>query len=442
MKKRKMKRIFLIVLTAILAGAGVWVGMTKFEWEKPTLQLLSDSRYVRQKLSFKAEDRRSGIAEVHVEVVQQGKTVTLFVEHFPKETRRIEKTLLLQPLPQGLKEGEAQIRISARDHSWIRNSAVMERNVMIDTIPPQLSILGAQHYINQGGTGFVTYQTSEETPVNGVQAGDLFFPGCAAGKDRYLAYFAVPYGVPLDVSVSVMAEDRAGNRTKSAFRPIIRHKGFKKDKIQLTESFLKNIVPHFTESNPNLQGTLLDIFLAVNQKQRMADHQKIRELCRNTESKPLWSGPFLRLPNSKPMASFGSVRTYWHEGKQVDQQVHLGIDLASNAHSPIPAANSGRVIFTGPLGIYGNTVMIDHGCGLGSMYSHLSTIETEVKKEVKKGEILGRTGFTGMSSGDHLHFSMLVHGVFVNPIEWWDEHWIKDNIEEKMESLPEVAFMR
>jgi len=135
------------------------------------------------------------------------------------------------------------------------------------------------------------------------------------------------------------------------------------------------------------------------------------------------------------MASFGEDRTYWYGGKQVDRQIHLGVDLASTAHSAIPAANSGKVAFAGPLGIYGNTVLIDHGCGLFSMYSHLSRIETEVKKEVKKGETLGRTGSTGLAGGDHLHYSMLVHGVFVNPIEWWDEHWIKDNVEKKMKLL-------
>jgi murein DD-endopeptidase MepM/ murein hydrolase activator NlpD len=132
------------------------------------------------------------------------------------------------------------------------------------------------------------------------------------------------------------------------------------------------------------------------------------------------------------MASFAEERTYWYNGKEIDRQVHLGVDLASLAQSPIPAANSGRVVFAGPLGIYGNTVLIDHGCGLFSMYSHLSRIETEVKKEVKKGETLGRTGTTGLAGGDHLHFSVLVNGVFVNPIEWWDEHWIKDNIDKKM----------
>jgi murein DD-endopeptidase MepM/ murein hydrolase activator NlpD len=229
-----------------------------------------------------------------------------------------------------------------------------------------------------------------------------------------------------------MAEDQAGNRAKSAFRPVIKHKRFKKERIQITETFLKNVIPYFTERDPNLQGTLLDIFLAVNGNMRVLDHRKIKKLCQNTELRPRWSGPFLRLPNSKPMASFGEDRTYWYGGRQVDEQVHLGVDLASTAHSPVPAANSGRVIFTGPLGIYGNTVLIDHGCGLFSMYSHLSQIETEVKKEVKKGETLGRTGSTGLAGGDHLHYSMLIHGVFVNPIEWWDEHWIRDNVEKKM----------
>jgi murein DD-endopeptidase MepM/ murein hydrolase activator NlpD len=66
------------------------------------------------------------------------------------------------------------------------------------------------------------------------------------------------------------------------------------------------------------------------------------------------------------------------------------------------------------------------------MYSHLSRIETEAKKEVQKGGVLGRSGSTGMAGGDHLHYAMLIHGVFINPIEWWDEHWIRDNIELKM----------
>ena len=428
-----MKWVSLIVLILIVVGAGIWVALVKFEWEKPTVQFLMDSQYVGPNLAFRVEDQKSGVAEVQVEVIQQGKTTALMLEHFPKDTHRIEKTLALRPLPPGLKNGEAQIRISALDHSWNRGNPVsLEKSVIIDTIPPQVNVWGALHYVNQGGTGFVTYQTSEETPVSGVRVGDLFFPGYPTGNNQHLAYFAIPPNVPAGVPFSVAAEDRAGNKATVAFHPIIKRKGFKHDRLQMTDTFLKSIIPYFTERDPNLKGTPLEIFLTVNQKQRQADHQEIQKLCQHTEPRPLWSGPFLRLPNSKPMASFGDDRTYWYEGKEVDHQVHLGVDLASTAQSPVPAANSGKIAFAGPLGIYGNSVLIDHGCGLFSMYSHLSQITTEVKKEVKKGETIGRTGHTGLAGGDHLHFSVLVHGVFVNPIEWWDEHWIKDNVEKKI----------
>jgi len=431
----RTKWVVIALALIILAGAGTWLAVVKFEWEKPTIQLLTDSKYVSKELSFKVEDQKSGVAEVRVEITQKGKTATLLTENFPRKTHRVEKALAMRPLPEGLKDGEAQIKISALDHSWNRgNPVVLERNVIIDTTPPRIGVLGALHYVNQGGSGFVTYQTSEETPVSGVQVGDLFFSGYSTGKDRYLTYFAISHDAAPDVSVSLVAEDQAGNRTRTSFRPVIKHKNFRKDRIELTDNFLVTIIPYFTERDPSLQGSPLEIFIAVNRKQRAIDHLQIKKLCQHTEAIPLWSGSFLRFPNSKPMASFAQDRTYWYMGRQVDQQIHLGVDLASTTHSPIPAANSGKVIFAGPLGIYGNTVLIDHGCGLFSMYSHLSQIETEVRKEVRKGEILGRTGSTGLAGGDHLHFSMLVHGVFVNPIEWWDEHWIRDNVEKKMKT--------
>ena len=430
---KKMKWVGLIVLILIAVGAGIWVALVKFEWEKPTVHFLMDTQYVGQNLNFRVEDQKSGVAEVRVEVIQQGKTTALLLEHFPKGTHRVEKTVTVRPLPPGLKNGEAQVRIAALDHSWNRGNPVsLEKSVIIDTIPPQVAVLGALNYVNQGGTGLVTYQASEEIPVTGVRVGDVFYPGYRLSKDHYLAYFAVPYSIPTDVQVTVVAEDRAGNKTTAVFRPIIKKKGFKHDKIQVTDTFLKSIIPYFTERDPNLKGTPLEIFLTINQKERLVDHQEIQKLCQHSEPRALWSGPFLRLPNAKPMASFGQDRTYWYEGKQVDHQVHLGVDLASLAQSPVPAANAGKVVFAGPLGIYGNSVLIDHGCGLFSMYSHLSQITAEAKKEVKKGEAIGRTGATGLAGGDHLHFSILVHGVFVNPIEWWDEHWIRDNVEKKL----------
>jgi murein DD-endopeptidase MepM/ murein hydrolase activator NlpD len=430
---KKYLRAAVGVLIAILAAGAIWAYLVLFEQEKPTIHLFPDTRYLGKSLSLKVEDQKSGVAEVQVDFIQQGRSTNLLSEKFPKGTHRVEKTIDLRPLPPGLKDGEAQIKIAAKDHSWNwGNPVALEKKVVIDTTPPQLSILGALHYANQGGAGVLTYQVTEEVPLTGVQVGETFFAGYALSKDRYLAYFAVPTNASSGTSISAMAEDHAGNRTTAAFRVIIKPKAFKKDKIEVSDPFLQKLLPYFTERDPHLKGTPLEIFLSVNRKQREVDHQEVKKLCKETSPRSLWAGPFRRLPNSKPMATFAQDRTYFYNGQAVDRQVHWGIDLASINQAPIPAANSGIVVFAGPLGIYGNTVVIDHGCGLFSMYSHLSRIEVEAKREVKKGDILGRTGATGMAGGDHLHYAMMVHGIFVNPLEWWDENWIRDNVELKM----------
>lgn len=119
----------------------------------------------------------------------------------------------------------------------------------------------------------------------------------------------------------------------------------------------------------------------------------------------------------------------------IDRQVHLGIDLASLAHAPVPAGNTGKVVFAGPIGIYGETVVIDHGIGLFSTYSHMNSIQVQPNQMVNRGDIIGTTGTTGLAGGDHLHYGMLVGGVFVNPVEWWDPEWIRNNITLRIDTI-------
>ena len=123
-----------------------------------------------------------------------------------------------------------------------------------------------------------------------------------------------------------------------------------------------------------------------------------------------------------------------YDGREVDEQVHLGFDLASTANATIEAANRGRVLFADVLGIYGNCVIVDHGMGLQSLYAHLSSFDVAVGQMVEKDQSLGRSGRTGLAGGDHLHFTMLVHGQPVNPVEWLDPHWIEDRIRRKLEA--------
>ncbi|NIT12798.1 MAG: peptidoglycan DD-metalloendopeptidase family protein, partial [Candidatus Dadabacteria bacterium] len=116
----------------------------------------------------------------------------------------------------------------------------------------------------------------------------------------------------------------------------------------------------------------------------------------------------------------------------VDKQYHLGYDLAVTKRYPIEAANSGVVTFAGDMGIYGKTVIIDHGMGLSSLYGHMSTIGVKAGDSIKRKQIIGKTGTSGLAAGDHLHYGVYIQGHAVRPVEWWDPKWIRDNVEIKL----------
>ena len=156
----------------------------------------------------------------------------------------------------------------------------------------------------------------------------------------------------------------------------------------------------------------------------------------------LWREAFAQMGNTQVESRFADQRTYFFDNKEIDRQVHLGFDLASVQHAPVHAANSGVVVFAAFLGIYGNCVILDHGLGVQSLYAHLSLIGVKEGDKVEKGAELGRTGITGLAGGDHLHFTMLLQGTPVNPVEWWDPHWMQDRVLRKIteaSGAPEAA---
>jgi len=426
-----MKRAITIAVPVLLVliGGGVGLKLTKFESGKPWVRISGDTAALGPELVFQAGDSKSGLDRLRVEAVQAGKSSELWSGSLPPSTRETEQKISLRPLPAGLSDGEVLIRITAEDRSWNGgNVTVLEKKMIVDTKPPRLTVLGGPHYVNQGGTGCVAFASDEAPASSGIRVGDAEFAGFPVESGRILTFFALGSGVPADVSFQAVAADAAGNRASLAFRPNVKRKAFKRDKIEITDKFLADVLPYFKDRDAKLQGSDLEVFLTLNRDQRVRDADRIRAICRETAPRMLWSGAFLRLPNSKPMAGFGDERTYFHDGKEIDRQTHLGVDLASLAQSRVPAANAGRVAFTGSLGIYGEAVILDHGLGVFSLYGHLSRIDVAAGQDVTRGAAIGLTGSTGMAGGDHLHFAMIVQGVFVNPVEWWDEHWIRDNV--------------
>jgi murein DD-endopeptidase MepM/ murein hydrolase activator NlpD len=224
------------------------------------------------------------------------------------------------------------------------------------------------------------------------------------------------------------ATSAGGNEATANFSFKIFPKKFRARDLAIDDKFLEKVV---SQIEPNGSGDLLTRFIHINGALRIENNRTLADLRLKSEPKFLWTQSFLQLANSQVESAFADVRSYIYKGKKVDQQVHLGFDLAVTAHTPVVAANDGRVVWAAPLGIYGNCIVVDHGYTLQSIYGHLSEIGVKEGEMVKRGQVMGKSGSTGLAGGDHLHYSMQVGGVQVNPVEWWDEHWIKDHIQNR-----------
>jgi hypothetical protein len=276
--------------------------------------------------------------------------------------------------------------------------------------------------------------------VSGVQVGEAFFEGrtgLSSDPNLYIAFFVFPYNEKPNTQIWITAQDGAGNVAQAGIPYHVSAKRFKRDRIVLSEGFLKRKMPEFLQflGSESQGASLVDIFLQVNNGLRKSNHAALSQACEKSDAAIHWEGSFVRLPGSARMAGFADHREYEYNGKIVDEQVHLGIDLASTHQAPVPAANGGRVALAEYVGIYGNAVVLDHGFGLFSMYGHLSSLAVEKDQMVARGEVIGRTGTSGLAGGDHLHYGMMIDQTFVNPIEWWDPTWIKHNVTSKLQDV-------
>lgn len=435
------KKILFTLLLVIIAG-GAFAGFILFETEKPQVVFEKEISFLGGpvELSFQAADQKSGIKQIIVTLEQNGGIYQLFNKSFPRQSwlskagpGKVNETITLDSQHAGAKNGKADLVFTVQDFSLNGllkgNTTTVRQPVTIDTKPPRVHVIHAQKYIHPGGSGVVIYSLSEPSVRHGVLLDSIFFQGFPlnGSPSKFIAYIALPWNSTKPQTTQVIAEDRAGNQGKAIFSMRFKKAKEKKDRINVSDGFLQKKLPELQEHYPKLVGSDLEKFISINNKVRTSNAQQIAKICSNTVSEQLWKDRFIRMPGAGK-AGYADQRTYYYKGKPVDYQTHLGMDIASTARVAIKAANSGKVIFTDYLGIYGNMVILDHGQGVSSLYAHLSSIDTTVGTLVDKGTVIGHSGATGMAGGDHLHFSMLVHGIFVTPVEWWDQHWINVNI--------------
>ena len=340
----------------------------------------------------------------------------------------------VKTIPQ-LRDGNAKIFFEATSNDLLRKAAHLERDVTVVTQPPTVSVDSEQHYLYLGMADLVTFSVSGSWTAAGVRVGDQTYrtwpmPG---GKPGVFSLFAFAWNMPPGTIPQVFAANGAGNDVTSPINvqfPKKEQPKYTVHDLQVSDAFMQKVVG---ELDPNGSGDPVARFVRINNEMRRANNKTLSDLRLKTADRFLFSKPFARQSHSQAESTFADVRNYIYQGKKIDQQVHLGYDLAVTQHVGVEASNDGRVVYAAPLGIYGNCIVVDHGYGLQTIYDHLSHIEVHEGDLVKRGQVMGQSGMTGMAGGDHIHFAMQLDGVQIDPKEWWDGHWIQDHIARRVE---------
>jgi len=436
--------IVIVVIGALLvAGVGYALFRVVFA-PRPKIVLAKPFETVGRNapLVLDIAEHRYGVRAVRVTIKQGADEKVVLDESYDPPKRDVQVTWApAQEKRFRLSEGPGKLSVQARAAKFgpfKGRSASLDQDFTARLTPPRLEILTTQHYVNQGGCDMIVYKTTPPSAETGVVVGDRFFrgfpmPGARDPAVRF-AIFAYPYDVPEGTPVRLRARDDAGNESLAAFWLKIFPKKFRTRELEITDDFLNKVVPEIMSQTPSLsdQGDLLKNYLAINRDLRKQNNQALREMAARSKEQFLWKEPFRQLSNSQVEAQFADHRTYKYRGQEIDRQDHLGYDLATNANNPISAANDGTVLLAEFFGIYGNTVVIDHGYGLLSLYGHMSSFAVKPGDNVTRGQTIGQSGATGLAGGDHLHFSMILQGEQVDAREWWDPHWIQDRILAKL----------
>ena len=428
-----MKYLLGVLLAAVLIVFGyVW-----FTGQSVVLRLMRPVTAIGNTTTISIQaDGPHGTKSFSAVMEQNGKSQSVYQD----KTASLQKTRIYtfeagKKQAEFLKEGPARLILEAKSNDARGSTTKVAQKVQVILRPPTIVADGRQHYINQGGAELVTLDvggnwTSAGVRVGRYTAGSFPMPGQPDNSAHRFSLFPYPWDVSPDTIPLAFARNDAGTEVTTTFWTRIFPKTFKTSNIELKDENLTKVVG---ELDPDGSGSLPDRFVKINREMRKANSDQIYNLRTDTVKQILWSGAFVPIKGTRE-SYFADRRSYFYKGKKIDEQVHLGFDLAQTRNMSVTAANSGRVIYADRLGIYGNCVIIDHGYSLQTLYGHMSRIDVKVGDSVKKEQHIGVSGATGMAFGDHVHFSMLIAGVQVNPIEWWDEHWIKDRILSKIGS--------
>lgn len=448
-------RVFITILVFLILGAGGawWLAGRS---APPVIEIPEPVRLIGQSgdLTVIVRTPDGELSDLRVAITQGEKSFSVFDMTNDRamlardaDQSRVTRPIGKRDMPE-LVAGPATLRVTAMRpvlFGYRDIESTVSKDLEVRLNPPLVGVQSTHHYINHGGSEVVVYRVTGEAAASGVRVGEIEYPGFPASgagvanadPGLYVAFFALLWDQDPGTPISVFARDEVNNEATASFDYRVFPKVFRKSRIQIDDRFLQKVVPTILHNTPELDASndtdLAAKFVRINRDLRRDNNAKIASLAQQTDASILWRGPFKQLVNTAVEAGFADQRTYVYQGQDIDNAVHLGYDLASLSMAPVQASNHGKVLFAGWLGIYGNCVILDHGMGLQSLYAHLSSIDVKVGDPVELGARLGRTGATGLAAGDHLHFTMLLDGHAITPVDWWSAKWVQDRIVRKLQ---------
>ena len=438
-----------IIFGLIVIGAIFIYVSPMFERDMPVVKIQNNGYWnLKTPLKVSISDE-SGIKSYKITLKSTDKEIPLEYEQFVNPEKLLNISLKSPRGAYGLKAQTITLVVEVNDtSSWNflnGNSTKQEFKINIDKKRPQLSILSNSYKITKGGAALVVFKVLDENIDKIYIQSDnnkIFKPQPFYKEGYYISLLAWPI-INNSFKATIVAQDYAGNISKSTIPLYLKEKNYKVSNIKLSDRFLKGKIFDLAEEFEETQGISdsIEQFIIINEDVRAKNEKLIHNLSSKVPDEMIDGfkiNKMYPLKNAQVVASFGDHRKYSYNGKKISESYHLGLDLASNAMASIKPQNGGDVVYSDYNGLYGNMPMIHHGLGLYTIYGHCSSVSVSADESVSAKSDIAKTGKSGYAMGDHLHFGVLVQGIEVRPQEWMDKQWIKLNITDVIKSAKEI----
>ena len=442
-----------VMFIGIIGGVIYLYNSAMFERDVPMIEIENSGYWnLRAPLKINIDDA-SGLMEYKVTLKSGEEVFELANEQFLTPQGKQTLELKTPKRAYALKNREVTVSVEAKDASkWNffgGNSAEKRITLQIDKKRPYISTIASSYRILKGGSAVVIFKAQDDNMEEfyvETNFGKRFKAQPFYKEGYYVTLLAWPVTTEKIFSAYIIAKDSAGNVSKSKVPVIPYNKTYKFSHINLSDNFLNGKVSDLAYSyGVEDDADLIGRFKFVNEEMRKSNEDVIHEITSHVSDKMVNNFPIKKvypLKNAQVVAQFGDHRVYSYHGEQVSEAYHLGLDLASNAMSPIKTQNPSTVAFADENGIYGNMLALYHGLGLYTIYGHCSTFMVSEGDSVRSNSTIAKTGRSGYAMGDHLHFGVLVQGIEVRPQEWMDQDWIRKTITDPMRQARKLINQR